>query len=151
MSQIQENLFLGSYQDALLEGPNMDILISALSVPEYRTLEVEAAHHVEWHKLIVSDTEEEQICDYFLQVSAILRKGLQNGKRILVHCAAGKSRSATLVMAHLMLEHKWTRKEAYEYVSRKRLIVEPNDGFMDQLKSLEVWMSLSEKSDPQEE
>lgn len=151
MSQMQDNLFLGSYQDALLEGPNMDILISALSVPEYRTLEVEAAPHVEWHKLIVSDTEEEEIRHYFFQVHTIVRQGLREGKKILVHCAAGKSRSATIVIAHYMLENKWTRKQAFEHVSRHRLIVEPNEGFMDQLKSLEVWMHVCENSVPQEE
>lgn len=152
MSEIQENLFIGSYHDALKEGEHFDIVISALSVSEYHMFEIEAPYHVEWHKLILMDTEEEEIYSYFNQVDAIVRRGLREGKRILVHCAAGRSRSATLVIAHLMLENNWTRKEAIEYVSRKRLIIEPNDGFMNQLKSLEVWMNeIRHKSESKEE
>jgi protein-tyrosine phosphatase len=150
MSEIQPLLFLGSYHDALHESSHFDILISALSVPEYRMLEVEAPQHVEWHKLILEDTEEEEIGKYFTLVSTIIRIGLRDGKRILVHCAAGKSRSPTLVMAHLMMEHEWTRREAYEYVSRKRMIIEPNEGFMSQLKSLE-YRVLPKESESQEE
>jgi protein-tyrosine phosphatase len=146
MSEIQENLFIGSYHDALKEGEQFDIIISALCVSEYRMFEMDVPYHVEWHKLILMDTDEEEIYDYFNQVDAILRRGLREGKRILVHCAAGRSRSPTLVIAHLMMEHNWTRKEAIEFVSRKRMIIEPNDGFMNQLKSLEVWMNIHRKS-----
>lgn len=151
VTEIIPNLYLGSYHDSYLqESLHFDILVSALSVPEYRMLEVEALPNVEWHKLIIEDTEENEIRNYFTKIHAILRNGLREGKRILVHCAAGKSRSATLVMAYLIMENEWTRKEAYEYVSRKRMIIEPNEGFMSQLKALEQ-IVLQTKSDSHEE
>jgi len=145
MSEIEENLFIGTYEDAIKEGSEFDIIISALTTSEYRMFELEAPHHVEWYKLQIMDTEEEEINSYFQTVDAILRRARREGKKVLVHCAAGKSRSATLVIAHLMLEYEWSRKEAIEYVSRKRIIIEPNDGFMNQLKSLEVWMNIQKK------
>lgn len=146
MSEIITNLFIGSYHDALKEGEHFDIIVSALCVSEYRMFEIDVPYHVEWHKLILMDKEEEEIYPYFNQVDAILRRGLREGKRILVHCAAGRSRSPTLVLAHLMLENNWTRKNAIEFISSKRMVIDPNDGFMNQLKSLEVWMEMDCKS-----
>jgi protein-tyrosine phosphatase len=56
---------------------------------------------------------------------------------VLVHCAAGVSRSPTLVIAYIMWSQKKTRKEAYEYVSSKRPIIDPNENFMNQLEMFE--------------
>lgn len=145
MSKIHENLYIGTYEDAIKEGNQFDIIISALSTSEYHMFDLEVPHHVEWHKLQIMDTEEEEISLYFHLTDEILRQAKRQGKKVLVHCAAGKSRSPTLVIAHLMLENEWTRKATYEYVSRKRIIIEPNEGFLNQLKSLEVWMDIKKK------
>lgn len=59
---------------------------------------------------------------------------LSKGRRVLVHCAAGKSRSPSIVIAYLMRKNKWTFDEAMEYVKKKRSIVEPNVGFVKQLR-----------------
>jgi len=57
---------------------------------------------------------------------------------VLVHCAAGKSRSASLVIAYLMREFKWKYEEAFNYVKSKRSIVQPNPGFVKLLKNCEI-------------
>jgi hypothetical protein len=36
-----------------------------------------------------------------------------------------------------MIENRWCYEEAYNYVKNKRPIVEPNIGFVKQLKALE--------------
>jgi dual specificity phosphatase 3 len=56
---------------------------------------------------------------------------------VLVHCAAGVSRSPTLVLAFLIVEEKMTLRAAYDLVSSRRLI-QPNEGFMEQLIRLEI-------------
>ncbi|XP_027721231.1 dual specificity protein phosphatase 26 [Vombatus ursinus] len=58
------------------------------------------------------------------------------GGKILVHCAVGVSRSATLVLAYLMLYHQLTLVEAIKTVKDHRGII-PNRGFLRQLLALD--------------
>lgn len=57
--------------------------------------------------------------------------------KVLVHCARGISRSATLVLAYLMLREGLTLVEALEAVRRHRNIL-PNAGFLNQLRQLDA-------------
>ncbi|CAF0730367.1 unnamed protein product [Brachionus calyciflorus] len=59
-----------------------------------------------------------------------------NGK-ILVHCAMGISRSATIVIAYLMSRYKMSLNSAYSYVKQKRPEINPNWFFMHQLREYE--------------
>lgn len=59
---------------------------------------------------------------------------------VLVHCAAGVSRSATIVMAYLIAKQDMTYQEAHQHVKACRPIVRPNDGFRRQLE--DFWLSL---------
>jgi len=64
----------------------------------------------------------------------------QNVKhKVLVHCAAGISRSATIVIAYIMWKNKWDYDKAFDFVKSKRSIISPNPGFRDQLKLYQDW------------
>ena len=67
--------------------------------------------------------------------------GSENGEEgsgpILVHCAAGVSRSATVVLAALMQLERMTLKQAFLMVKARRSIVYPNKGFLATLLALE--------------
>lgn len=54
---------------------------------------------------------------------------LQTGGKILIHCAQGRSRSATLLLAYLMFDQKITYYEAIKFLKSKRPQCQPNDGF----------------------
>ena len=56
------------------------------------------------------------------------------GGRILVHCAAGASRSASMVCAWVMREQQMGYDEALQFVRTKRW-VQPNAGFERQLRA----------------
>lgn len=56
---------------------------------------------------------------------------------VLVHCIAGVSRSATAVIVYLMTTKGWTLKEAKKYVEGCRDIINPNPGFIRQMKEYE--------------
>lgn len=57
--------------------------------------------------------------------------------KILVHCQVGISRSATIVLAYLMLKQNMTLVEAIKKVKDERGIY-PNQGFLRQLINLHI-------------
>ncbi|CAD8199920.1 unnamed protein product [Paramecium pentaurelia] len=63
-------------------------------------------------------------------------EGLQKGG-VLVHCAAGVSRSAATVIAYLMRKQGMSFQEAFQFARLKRSVVCPNFGFQRQLKQFE--------------
>ncbi|XP_062307071.1 dual specificity protein phosphatase 26-like [Osmerus eperlanus] len=79
-------------------------------------------------------------CDYDMsanfQTSAdFIYRALSGGGTVLVHCAVGVSRSATLVLAYLMLKQHLTLVEAICAVKDNRGVI-PNRGFLRQLIKL---------------
>lgn len=65
--------------------------------------------------------------------------------KVLVHCAMGRSRSATLVLAYLMIYKNMTVVDAIEQVSRHRCIL-PNRGFLKQLRELDIALALQRRN-----
>ena len=56
-----------------------------------------------------------------------------DGHKILVHCNAGVSRAATIVIAYLIRYNSMTLHEAYHHVKKLRPAIKPNEGFIRQL------------------
>jgi protein-tyrosine phosphatase len=54
-----------------------------------------------------------------------------------VHCYAGRSRSATVVIAWLMRTRHLSMDDAFALVRSKRELVHPNVGFVSQLRDYE--------------
>ncbi len=98
--------------------------------------------NIEWHRLVIDDNPNEPISKHFYTVHSIIRNALLNKKNVIVHCAAGMSRSPTLVLAYLMIENKWRFEEAYNHIKSKRPHISPNIGFIKQLKQLEYTFSV---------
>lgn len=72
---------------------------------------------------------------HFESAADFIDQGIRSGGRVLVHCGEGISRSATLVLAYLMIKRRMTAQEAVQQVSRRRSIF-PNIGFLRQLCEL---------------
>lgn len=58
---------------------------------------------------------------------------LTHGENVLVHCQAGVSRSAIIVIYYLMRKFNMPYKVARKYVGTQRPIINPNHGFVKQL------------------
>ncbi len=94
--------------------------------------------HVEWVKWIIDDDPTVTIRTYFEPVHALIKAALGRGSTVLIHCAAGISRSPTLVAAYLMLERRWSVEAALEFIGKRRVGIAPNQGFLQQLEALNM-------------
>ncbi|XP_046974194.1 dual specificity protein phosphatase MPK-4-like [Vanessa cardui] len=79
------------------------------------------------------DTPTTNLMPYFPMANAFIEEGLQKGN-VLVHCHFGVSRSATIVIAFIMAKYKLTFEQAYAFVRQRRRFINPNPGFVNQLK-----------------
>ena len=86
------------------------------------------------HKIIdIMDYDSENIIQYFGECLNFIK----GEDKVFVHCAAGESRSATIVIAYLMWNKKMTFDKAYNFVKSKRSRIYPNFGFRQQLQMFE--------------
>jgi len=77
------------------------------------------------------------ISQHFEEVVTFIDDAIKSGGTILVHCARGKSRSTTCVLAYLIKFKEMTYREALWHVKSKREIVHVNAGFEKQLMDYE--------------
>ncbi|CAD8161251.1 unnamed protein product [Paramecium octaurelia] len=87
----------------------------------------------------VDDADFVNLSQYFQQAIDFIDQN-RLFTNVLVHCYAGISRSATIVIAYLMKSYKMTLDEAYKYVQQHRPIINPNPGFMKQLQQYEAYL-----------
>lgn len=148
-SLIKNGIFIGNAYSVIgnyitkeadfLEELNIKVVISALTEEEYEDYMIakEDFPNIDWHRIVIDDDEQERISEHFFKVHSIISQAITDNKNIIVHCAAGMSRSASLVIAYLMIENRWSYEETFNFVKNKRPIIQPNIGFVKQLKSLE--------------
>ncbi len=133
--RIEEHLWLGDrHTFTSSENGRFQAIVTAMLEEEVRDYQIkESVGGRNWHHVVVDDDERQDISQYFLEVVKFIENAREQNQTVLVHCAGGISRSATLMAAYLMWKHRWTRRQAIEHISRQRKIIQPNDGFMDQL------------------
>lgn len=72
---------------------------------------------------------------WFEAIFAEMDKAAQGNKRVLVHCQAGVSRSASLIAAYLIRRFEVTTDEAINFLRSRRACIEPK--FVEQLRTYE--------------
>lgn len=85
----------------------------------------------------IRDVASEKIIDYFDQTFDFIEDQMSTGKNVLVHCAAGISRSVSIVIAYLMRKNKIKMEDAFYIVKSKRDRADPNIGFICALREYE--------------
>ncbi|KAF7493148.2 Dual specificity phosphatase DUPD1 [Sarcoptes scabiei] len=88
----------------------------------------------------LDDICSENITRCFEEANNFIDDCLRNGGKILIHCLAGVSRSATITIAYLMMRHAMTLEEAIKEVKQNRRIC-PNEGFLRQLVELDLMLN----------
>ena len=135
VNEITEGLYLGN----LFTANNIEViknlgvtkvlsLIEGFRIPKYNE-----SDNIKHKVILINDSIQENIIKYFGECLYFI-----NGEeKVLVHCAAGTSRSATIVIAYLMWKNKgMTFENVLNYVKDKRKI-SPNLAFQEQLQLFE--------------
>lgn len=94
------------------------------------------------------DQEHVQLHEEFSRAFEYIDDALtQNRKhKVLVHCHAGVSRSATIILAYLMQRDGISSYEAISRVMERRPVILPNPGFAKQLLDFEKRRTSSRRS-----
>ncbi|CAF0908489.1 unnamed protein product [Adineta steineri] len=92
---------------------------------------------VEYEKVSIQDLPTTSIQPYFDRITDRIHQNIQQGKKTLVHCYVGRSRSASIILAYLMKYQQMSLREAFYYLRSRRHIIGPNFGFIKQLISYE--------------
>ncbi|CAM4592032.1 unnamed protein product [Caretta caretta] len=93
---------------------------------------------IDYYGVPAYDLPDFDISQYFFSAAEFIHKALNTpGAKILVHCAVGISRSASLVLAYLMINHHLPLVKAIKAVKKHRWI-SPNRGFLKQLRNLDI-------------
>ena len=134
IDEIIENLYLGNFSASENIQQLKDLGIKkVLSVIDFNDFPNYKDENIIHKSVEVSDFDYQNIIQYFGECLNFIK----GEEKILVHCMAGASRSATIVIAYLMWIQKMKFDDALNFVNSKRPIVDPNDGFREQLKIFE--------------
>ncbi|XP_016020557.2 dual specificity protein phosphatase 10 [Rousettus aegyptiacus] len=131
-------LYLGNEQDAqdldAMQRLNIGYVINV-------TTHLPLFHYekglLSYKRLPATDSNKQNLRQYFEEAFEFIEEAHQCGKGLLIHCQAGVSRSATIVIAYLMKHTRMTMTDAYKFVKGKRPIISPNLNFMGQLLEFE--------------
>lgn len=85
----------------------------------------------------VNDSFCEKIFPWLDKSVDFIEKAKASNGRVLVHCLAGISRSATIAIAYIMKRMDMSLDEAYRFVKEKRPTISPNFNFLGQLLDFE--------------
>lgn len=133
MSQITSNIYLGNIYDAQNTNQLLKLEIQKVLSLITETQLLNYPSSIE-HKLInVEDQPRQNIIQYFGECLSFI----EDNKKILVHCFAGSSRSATIIIAYIMWKYQLNFLEAIKLVRQKRPSIDPNYGFIRQLQMFE--------------
>ena len=133
MNFIMENIYLGDYvaasDEEYLKKFNITSVVNCAKeiTSDYKDLK--------FLELKLMDDPEEAIIPKFEVAYRFIKKNLKNkNTNILIHCAAGASRSAALVAFYMMKEKKWDYDSCLSYMVARRPVVDPNTGYANQLR-----------------
>jgi protein-tyrosine phosphatase len=136
--EIIPNLYLGSMEAESVDYKKLQqrnithVLTSGFGLQRHHET------NLKYHKIGAVDVSFYNIVNDLPKCIEFIESALESDGAILVHCAAGVSRSASIVIGYLMQKNQWKFSEALNEVRKKRKIVNPNYGFRNQLEMFEA-------------
>ncbi|XP_060694739.1 dual specificity protein phosphatase 8-like isoform X1 [Hemiscyllium ocellatum] len=141
-TRILPHLYLGSQKDVL----NKDLMVqngityvlnasNSCPKPDF----ISESHFM---RIPVNDNYCEKLLPWLDESIVFIDKAKVSNCRVLVHCLAGISRSATVAIAYIMKTMGLSSDDAYRFVKDRRPSISPNFNFMGQLLEYEKNLKL---------
>ncbi|GCB61670.1 dual specificity phosphatase 29-like [Scyliorhinus torazame] len=93
---------------------------------------------IDYYGVQAEDIPTFNLSEFFYPAAQYIDSALStSGSKLFVHCARGRSRSSSLVLAYLMIYKNMTVVDAIQQVIKHRCIL-PNRGFLKQLRALDI-------------
>jgi len=128
------NIYLGSEADALdLNFISSEKITTVLSIQSWEIQK--KINGVKYEFVQANDNSEMNLKSKFEFICDFLKE--HENERVLVHCQAGISRSATACLAYLMKEKQMSLDCSFNELRKRREQISPNFAFLGQLKSWE--------------
>jgi len=134
MTTILDNLYIGSWEDAINE-----VELKANGITHILSL-IGNRSPVDFvqHEIVpMHDGGRTNLKKVLTKIYKFVSVGLQDANSVLVHCQSGQNRSATVVIALLMMYKKKNLYRAHKKVKSLRPIVQINQRYAKQLLALE--------------
>eukprot|EP01118_Nematostelium_gracile_P000978 TRINITY_DN1097_c0_g1_i1.p1 TRINITY_DN1097_c0_g1~~TRINITY_DN1097_c0_g1_i1.p1 ORF type:complete len:211 (+),score=18.58 TRINITY_DN1097_c0_g1_i1:190-822(+) len=126
-NKVLERLFIGCQDSA-----RNQLCLRNLKISHIVDMTGSKLHFDEFQYHSVHSLEDSQRADLLSVIEgcvSFIEEGMCLGSGVLVHCAAGVSRSAAVVAAYLMKREGMAVEEAVKTVQSARRIAQPNSGF----------------------
>lgn len=132
-SHIIDNIYLGNAYNAAnyetLKDSNIEVIINITNnIPNYYEDEFI------YNKYVMKDNNESTITEYLMDSYNFINRN--KNKNILIHCYAGSSRSASLVLFYLIKHYNMPFEDANNFLKSKRDIVNINITFINEIKKM---------------
>jgi hypothetical protein len=95
-------------------------------------------HLFTYHVIDICDRTYTNIKLHFDNCSDFIDSAIKSEGKVLIHCQKGVSRSATIVAAYLIKKQNFTTDDALAKIKSVRDCINPNDGFIEQLREYEL-------------
>eukprot|EP00386_Alphamonas_edax_P007836 GDKI01025960.1.p1 GENE.GDKI01025960.1~~GDKI01025960.1.p1 ORF type:complete len:391 (+),score=59.49 GDKI01025960.1:64-1236(+) len=144
INQVTDRVFISSIKGAqnfpdIVDLGITHIVIAAAGIgAQNPNVLLPSGHKLKHKYLDLTDSLDANLFPHILASSRWIEKALLRNPehKVLVHCEMGISRSASVVLAYLMLSEGFNYDKALEVLQRARPIVEPNETFEAQLRAL---------------
>lgn len=122
-NEIIDNIFIGNYAFALNKKLLQEYKITHIlnCASDLRNF-FEEDGCFKYLYIPLYDSPSTKIEKYLDHTNKFIEEGSSNGNKILIHCAAGMSRSATITMMYLIMKKGMTFSKAKEAVKKKGLL-----------------------------
>ncbi|CAM4368738.1 hypothetical protein PO909_001590 [Leuciscus waleckii] len=141
LSRILPHLYLGAETDVTQDGLSDRGISYVLSVsrccPQPSFLP-----QSQYLRIPIDDSLRDDLLPWIPQALHFIDGAMSLGCSVLVHCAAGISRSPALAVAYVMYSLKMDLDHAYRFVKERRPTISPNFNFLGQLQLFQGTLSL---------
>jgi len=103
--------------------------------------------HCDLLEMRVDDGDAQALAAKLSSATAFIHKKRNENRAVLIHCAAGRSRSPAVVIAYLVRYEDMTLHDAYLHVKRNRQCIDVDSAFLKPLQEWEIkWRDVNESS-----